>query len=99
MFPGSEHFLMVGDQRQPGSSLNRESHSVPGLAQQDLQVCDHFSFLQEERSKGFITALLISAPSFRNRSVIVIKATSKKLVTDEVGRFCNRQRENLGCPH
>jgi len=30
-----------------------------------------------KRSKGIITVFFISAPSFRNRSVIVIKATRK----------------------
>lgn len=48
-----------------------------------------FLFNRGNRSKGVIAVLLMSTPSFRNRSVIAIKATSKKLVTDELGMFCN----------
>lgn len=85
MFLGSGHFLTVGEQK-PSTASHTQLLALPGWISKFVTI---FPSYRGKRSKGIITVLLISAPSFRNRSVIVIKATSKKLVTDELGRFCN----------
>lgn len=83
MFLGSGHFMPRESRSRHIARqvfLNKEPYIVPGLVKSELQVCDHFSFLQREEECRYYFCLT-SAPRFRNESVTAIKATSKKLVT------------------
>lgn len=58
-----------------------------------------FPSYKGKKSKGIFTVLLVSTSSFRNKSVIAIKAVRKKVVTDELGRFCSwQERKSWGLP-
>lgn len=54
--------------------FSREPPSSPGLVTWISNFRSIFSSYKGKRSKGMFTVLLVSAPSFRNKSEIAIKA-------------------------